>query len=235
MIYKKFLKNIIPPILLPTNIKGLFKNKEGNVFDYDDVPYDRLSLIHLALSLYKNCRYLEIGVSDGNLYNSIPLPLDRKHGVDPEKGGQHRMTSDVFFNTNKKFFDVIFLDGLHTYEQLKKDFDNSLNFINENGIIFIHDLIPQNKLEEGLIQPKDQGHWKGDVWKLGVELNFSKNIEFAIANIDQGVGIVKIKKNFHYKKINGIEKKGFEDFVKYYENLNIISAHEAFEFIKKKN
>lgn len=45
------------------------------------------------------------------------------------------------------------------------------------------------------------------MWKLGVELNFSKNIDFRIANIDQGVGIVKIKKDFEYKKINNIEEK----------------------------
>ena len=36
------------------------------------------------------------------------------------------MTSDTFFKNNKDKFDVIFLDGLHTYEQTIKDINNAI-------------------------------------------------------------------------------------------------------------
>ena len=39
------------------------------------------------------------------------------------------MTSDEFFKSNNEFFDLIFLDGLHTYEQTIKDIDNSIQII----------------------------------------------------------------------------------------------------------
>ena len=36
------------------------------------------------------------------------------------------------FNNNKKEFDVIFIDGLHIYEQCRKDIINSLKVLNKN-------------------------------------------------------------------------------------------------------
>ena len=56
------------------------------------------------------------------------------------------MTSDTFFSQIEKAlkFDVIFIDGLHTYYQCQKDVVNSLNHLNNNGVIFIHDLLPKN-------------------------------------------------------------------------------------------
>ena len=36
---------------------------------------------------------------------------------------------------------VYFIDGLHENDQVCKDLENSLNCINENGIIFLHDAI----------------------------------------------------------------------------------------------
>ena len=52
-----------------------------------------------------------------------------KIGVDPERGGNVRKTSDNFFKNNKKEFDVIFIDGLHIYEQCRKDVINSLKVL----------------------------------------------------------------------------------------------------------
>ena len=43
------------------------------------------------------------------------------------------MTSDDFFLSNKDKFDVIFIDGLHIYEQVRKDVVNSINAINDGG------------------------------------------------------------------------------------------------------
>lgn len=54
------------------------------------------------------------------------------------------MNSDDFFNLLKKInikleFDVIFIDGLHTYEQVVKDINNSKKCLAKDGIIALHD------------------------------------------------------------------------------------------------
>ena len=47
-------------------------------------------------------------------------------------------------NLNKESFDCVFIDGLHTYNQVKKDIHNSLKYLNINGIIMLHDCLPNN-------------------------------------------------------------------------------------------
>ncbi|MCK9415341.1 glycosyltransferase [Candidatus Dojkabacteria bacterium] len=55
------------------------------------------------------------------------------------------ITNKEFFETNNEKFDIIFLDKNHNFEQAKLDFDNSLNILNEYGIILIHDTDPITK------------------------------------------------------------------------------------------
>ena len=40
-----------------------------------------------------------------------------------------KITSDDFFKQNKKKYDCIFIDGLHTYKQVKNDILNSIKFM----------------------------------------------------------------------------------------------------------
>ena len=47
------------------------------------------------------------------------------------------MTSDEFFKNNKDQFDLIFIDGLHHYNQVKKDIINSVEVLKDGGIILM--------------------------------------------------------------------------------------------------
>ena len=108
-IEKKFIEKIItlfiPPILTPKKFK-YYKNRILNYkkikpyIKYEENFYKRHAFINKAISNFKDCKYLEIGVFDNDVFNSIPLKLNNKYGIDPEQGGNFRMTSDVFF---KKF------------------------------------------------------------------------------------------------------------------------------------
>ena len=233
-----FLKSFVPPIL---SIKKLryYKNrilnydKLTNKINYEINFYKRHAFINKAIFQYHDCRYLEIGVFDNDLFNSIPLNISNKYGVDPERGGNFRMTSDEFF---KKYpdlmFDVIFIDGLHEFEQCQRDCINSIKHLKKDGIIIFHDMLPRSYYEEHV--PRQLGDWKGDVWKVAVELSSSKKCEFKIVNIDNGIGLLKIEKDFTYKKIDGLDKKNFDDFLEYYKNLPIIKSEEGLKFIQKK-
>lgn len=103
---------------------------------------------------YRNYRtYLEIGVDDG--INFMNVDCSEKIGVDPSFAKLHtsarpycvRMTSDEFFNSipTDQLFDIIFIDGDHTYEQVVKDIANSKKHLSVNGVIIMHDVYVFNE------------------------------------------------------------------------------------------
>ena len=95
------------------------------------------------------------------------------------------MTSDEFFKKNRQNFDIIFLDGLHTYEQTIKDIDNGLRFLNTNGVILVHDCLPKKIWNQ--IVPRLYGHWNGDVWKAIVHSRTYSNADTYTCVADHGI------------------------------------------------
>ena len=87
-----------------------FKKKINYNFPPD---YFRWDLIEYLIEKYNYKEYLEIGCDKDQLFSKISLK--KKIGVDPYSGGNIRKTSDDFFLSNNKTFDLVFIDGLHTY------------------------------------------------------------------------------------------------------------------------
>ncbi|HEY2178188.1 MAG TPA: class I SAM-dependent methyltransferase, partial [Caulobacteraceae bacterium] len=114
-----------------------------------------------------------------------------KVGVDPAQGGTHRMTSDAFFAANRDRFDVVFIDGLHTYDQTRRDVVNALAAVRPGGWIALHDMFPRDWIEEHVPQISTS-RWTGDPWKVAFELIASPDVDFRLVAIDHGVGIVRI-------------------------------------------
>lgn len=232
----KYFKPIIPPIFYPSIFKEYFvalfyQKQRKKIFEFKETFFKRHAFVNCAISKFDKPKYLEIGVHDNDLFNSIPLKTDDKYGVDPVSGGNYRMKSDEFFNQfNDLKFDVCFIDGLHHYDQCKRDIINSINSLNKNGIILIHDLLPRSELEEKT--PRMQGTWTGDIWKVAVELSSSKNCSFKIINNDCGIGVLKIKDGFEFNHINDLKNQKYADYVKYFEDFPIIEPEEALNFIK---
>lgn len=97
--------------------------------------------------------YLELGVWDGSTLDFIKPHVKKAIGVDVTDNRINKsstffqMTTDKFFSDFKNSIpkmDVIFIDADHTYESVKKDFLNSLDILNEFGIIILHDTDPMN-------------------------------------------------------------------------------------------
>ncbi len=190
--------------------------------------YFRWDLIKYLIDKNGYSDYLEIGCDRDQLFSKIEIK--NKTGVDPVSGGTIRKTSDVFFRENDKKFDIIFIDGLHTYEQVKKDILNSINCLKENGIILVHDCMPDSLSKQAV--PRYRMVWNGDVWKAIVDLRQDKDIEIFTCEMDQGIGIIKKNKNSSVLEINKqINELKFKDYFKNYkEYLRVISVED----LKKK-
>jgi hypothetical protein len=230
----KILNLILPPLLRISVLKEIIQKKirDKDILKYEKNFYDRRSFINRAICNrnLKDCKYLEIGVCKNEVFNTIPLSIKNKIGVDPFEGGTHRMESDYFFLKNKILFDVIFIDGQHTYEQCQNDCINALKYLKDDGIIFLHDLLPKNSFEAAV--PRKQTRWTGNVWKVAAELIVSENLRFKIVNIDNGVGILKKNNNYVYNKIQDLKSSNFKDYKNnYLKKFPIINCAEAIEFI----
>ena len=172
---------------------------------------------------YKN--YLEIGCDNDENFSKVYI--DNKVGVDPLKGGTLRMTSDEFFKNNKDYFDIIFLDGLHTYEQTIKDIDYSLKVLNDKGVIIIHDCLPKKIWNQ--IVPRMYGHWNGDVWKAIVHSRTYAYADTYTLKVDHGLGLIFKRQNKNHLKIKeeNLKNLKFSDYYnKHDEFMNTINIEQ---------
>ena len=190
--------------------------------------YFRWDLIQYLISKNKYSDYLEIGCDQDQLFSKIKI--ENKIGVDPYSGGNVRKTSDDFFKDNKKKFDIIFIDGLHTYNQVKKDILNSLDCLKEEGIVLVHDCMPDSLSKQAV--PRYRMIWNGDVWRAIVDLRQREDLEIFTCEMDQGIGVIKKEINSSILKIEKpVINLKFKDYFDNYKNfLRVISVEE----LKKK-
>jgi hypothetical protein len=191
--------------------------------------YFRWDLIKYLHEKYKFNSYLEIGCDKNQLFSRINI--NKKFGVDPSSGGNIRKTRDEFFKNNKDTFDLVFIDGLHEYTQVKKDILNSLKFLNLNGLILVHDCLPESMSKQAV--PRYRMLWNGDVWKAIVDLRQDENIEIYTCEMDQGIGVIQNKKNTSILQISKkIKELKFKDFYKnhkeYMRTISIKDLQEKF-------
>ena len=215
---------------------------------------DRIELIQTIILKYNFKTYLEIGCKTGNSF--LPIVCKNKIAVDPifKIGIKKKLkwlylnptnlrneyfeeTSDSFFENRQLFLqkknpiDVVFIDGMHTFENSLKDVINSLKFINKKGWIVMHDCFPPNKAASTPSKnpellsseniPKWTGEWCGDVWKTIVYLRhflmtFLKFLLLIVIMVLESINLKKdlpkkIKINLDY--FNRINELTFEDLM----------------------
>ena len=211
-------------------IKRFFYYFYGEKFfkrlDYKWSNYpSRVQIIQKIINKKKYENYLEIGCDQDSNFSKIKIK--NKIGVDPQVGGTLKMTSNEFFKENKIYFDCIFIDGMHIYEQVRTDILNSIKFLSMNGTIIIHDCLPLKIWNQ--IVPQIYGHWNGDVWKAIVEARTMENIDTYTCKADHGLGIIlkRSNRNLLAIDINDFKKLKFKDYyVNHKKFMNLIEVDD---------
>jgi len=201
---------------------------------------NRLEVIQAIIDCKNAKTYLEIGVESGDVF--LNVKARKKIAVDPNNlitrksrfraifkdlsnlfNEYYEMTSDTFFKTGslvKYGFDVVFVDGLHTYEQSLRDIHNSLQLLQEDGVIVLHDCNPKS---ESIAYPVDScqqaarlnldswtGEWSGDVWKTIAYLrSIQKDLKVFVLDCDYGIGIIT---KGEPESMLGYSKEEIDDF-----------------------
>jgi len=91
----------------------------------------------------------------------------------------HRVDSDTFFAETERQFNVILLDGSHTYDQSKRDIANALRSLSPGGIILMHDV----HREVSMLDPMFGSH-------RAFEEFTSPNVSKLLIPVFPGLGII---------------------------------------------
>jgi len=122
---------------------------EAKKYAFKEVGQEHREII-ASIAISTNCQsYLELGLYDGHTFSLVANFVPNCVGVDikdlrnnKERGRFYQMTTDAFFEQNKENYNIIFIDADHSFESVKKDFENSLKILTQYGIIFLHDTDP---------------------------------------------------------------------------------------------
>lgn len=219
-----------------------------------------MNRINLIREIFKKTdfqNYLEIGCSTGGSF--LPVNAKYKTAVDPffnvplrrkvkwllkEPGNFNNRyfeeESDIFFLNRKTYlektgqFDVVLVDGLHTFQASLNDVMNSLRYLNNCGIIIMHDCYPPHRAaalptknypdhreQEGVEGWNKE--WCGDVWKTIVYLRryHQEILDICVIDTDYGLGIIRPVANSDIKHLYidekayaGIDTLTYDDLIR---------------------
>lgn len=117
--------------------------------------------------------YFEIGVRQGH---SGELATCKSIGVDPAPNitknlpdtfQLHSLMSDEFFEDLPEVFEspeLSFIDGMHLFEYVLRDFINVEKYSSHHSVIIIDDIFPNTELQTA--RKRKTKAWMGDVWKI---------------------------------------------------------------------
>jgi hypothetical protein len=131
-------------------------------------------------------RYLEIGVLHGTTFRDVEIAdrtaVDPGFGFDTSELANEstrffRQTSDAFFAEAPilPLYDVVLIDGMHTFEQVVRDLSNVLLRTHHRSAIILDDTVPDDvysTVKDGLasynyrkVDHAPARGWQGDVYK----------------------------------------------------------------------
>jgi hypothetical protein len=164
---------------------------EGYIADEPDLRFSGVNYFEFLKFLDQQLcpvGYLEIGTENGRSVTNIScdsICIDPKFQINQDVIGKKARTlffqvkSDDFFRNNDprllvKNIDIGFLDGLHLFEALLKDFINFERHSHSRSVALLHDCLPLNSRMTSRQQrsgPDDEdmgtrAFWTGDVWRV---------------------------------------------------------------------
>ena len=174
----------------------------------------RRHLLNILIDRYSYTSYLELGCRQDVTFNSIDLT--DKIGVDVEMGGTVRSTTDDFFSSCHRKFDLIFIDAFHEQSYVRRDFNNALEHLNDNGCIVMHDCLPIEENEQTKC-PTNGSMWLGDGWKVVVEIRQRDDVDTVVVDSDHGMAIIFKQPNT--AKLTEVPELNWENYVLYRDKL----------------
>ncbi len=209
-------------------------------------------------AINEGARYLEIGVCNGDTFLNLDFPtadaVDPNFQFDTHAFAQEgrrflAKTSDAFFREDSagQSYDVMFLDGLHTFEQCFRDFCASMAYAHRRTIWLIDDTVPNDAFS---IRPDIRDTWRlraahgvnspawhGDVFKTLFAIHdFFPTFDYRTiegSGNPQTVLIQSPRRGFtpRWNNLEAISRCDFVDFMDNRDILKSTSEEEAIAWV----
>ena len=139
--------------------------------------------------------YLELGIAKAHCFKAVSKYAHKSYAVDIDPDcllnipasindvARYAMSSDDFFKHNSTMFDLVFIDGLHQFAQVKKDFINAWKWLSLGGLIIMHDTYPPSNAYKA-------GEYCGDVYLI-IDYLRTIGVEFVTLPVFYGLTIVR--------------------------------------------
>ncbi len=228
-----------------------------------NIPFSGSSQRLNTLATHNNAKtYLEIGVRNGETF--LNVAVQKKIAVDPvftfnteqykqDEISFYHMTSDAYFenmasqvtkkiNTKSVILDLIYIDGLHIFDQTLRDFENTLPYSHEKTIWLLDDTFPSN-IYTALPDIDAQKQWKkkagcsrdnawyGDVFKVIFAIHdYFENFSYCTYGTQTVIWKVKNHKprRRRFSSKEEISRLSYEGFVENSDLLNFVSEDEFY-------
>lgn len=116
--------------------------------------FPRAAFAYTLAHLTNRQRYLELGLDGGAHFATVSGVVKEAVGVClapvriklADNCKTYQMSTNQYFTTYHDYHpDLIFIDADHHYEQVKIDFENTMNIMEDNAIILFHDTDPESE------------------------------------------------------------------------------------------
>jgi hypothetical protein len=154
---------------------------------------DKTGLINYLIDQRKFKAYLEIGMHEEHQnFAHIRCAYKRIVTSDNMNNGNNGLD----FVRNKRKFDIVFIDGIHTEEQVIKDISNAFMSLAKGGVIVIHDCMPPDAWHQRAQEDYHAGeNWNGTVWKAVLKVFNRTKYKCYLVDTDWGCGIIDTAKS----------------------------------------
>ena len=163
--------------------------------------YKIISAIAEAInSVNKNAVYAEMGILVGKTFNVVAPYFQRAYAIDIDPSvykfifaNQNLVwvndtTQNFITSLNKDIkFDMVFIDADHRHDASLADFLGIAPFVNDNGLILLHDTYPINEIQT-------QDYRCSDSYKTAWYIRTKLNKEYEIVTIPYYYGLSIVRK-----------------------------------------
>ncbi|MBE7169297.1 MAG: class I SAM-dependent methyltransferase [Williamsia sp.] len=160
---------------------------------------DRTHLLNFLIQQRNARRYLEISMhADRESFAQIHCARKKKI----EASGPHLSAATKFFNQTRDKFDVVFIDGVHTEEQVLLDARWAFACLAPNGIIVLHDCMPPDAWHQREQDAYREGeNWNGTAWKAALRIFNHTKYRCTLVDTDWGCGVIDTGQRQQRKKL----------------------------------